>query len=106
MSISQPGGQTVEFDHSFSGLFSQAGYSVTVAVKNSSGQTVLTPISVNRSTTSKTFTELQDSLNALEKKIPNGNYTLVVTVTDTTSNKIGGWKHGSKSKHEFDFQGQ
>jgi hypothetical protein len=107
VSISQPGGQTVEFDHSFTGLFSQAGYSVTVALDDSSGHVVLTPISVNKSTTSTQFAQLQDSVKALERKIPNGSYTLVVTLTDTTSNKIGGWKrYQSISAHEFDFQGQ
>jgi hypothetical protein len=105
ITISQPT-QVIEFDHSFAGLFAQAGYSATVAVKDSSGHAVVTPFSLNESTTSKNFTELQDSLN-VNKKLARGNYTLVVTVTDTTNNKIGGWKkYQSISAHEFDFQGQ
>jgi hypothetical protein len=97
--------QVIQFDHSFAGLFEQAGYSVTVAVENSKGQVVVTPISISKTTTSTTFKELQDSLNVNER-LSKGSYTLVVTVTDATNNKIGGWKRHNSQSHEFDFQGQ
>jgi hypothetical protein len=96
--------QAVQFDHSFSGLFEQAGYSVKLSVLDSKGKS-LVAINVSRSTTSKTFTELQDSINALDS-LAKGTYTLVVTITDQTNNKIGGWKRNTSQEHEFDFQGQ
>jgi hypothetical protein len=63
-------------------------------VEDSSGHVVVAPINVSKSTNSKTFTELPDSLN-VNKTLAKGTYTLVVTVTNTTSNKIGGWKNTS-----------
>jgi hypothetical protein len=107
--VSIPKTQRIEFDDGFSGLFSQAGYSATVTVKDSNGNIIVTPINVTKSTTSKTFIELQDSNNVTQSIAGSAkNYTLVVTVTHNTSNKVGGWKHNPphKSAHEFDFQGQ
>jgi hypothetical protein len=104
--VSLSANQTIEFDHSFSGLFAQGGYSATVVVEDLMGHPVVTPFSVNKNTTSSSFIELQDSLN-VRNRLNNGNYLLVVTVTDVTNNKLGGWKKNNKSQeHEFDFQGQ
>ena len=99
--------QTVEFDHTYDALFSFAGYTTTVQVKDLQGHVVITPINVSKSNTSGTFKELQDNAN-VRQSLANGTYNLVVTITNTTNNKVGGWKFnpGHKSEHEFDFQGQ
>jgi hypothetical protein len=97
--------QVVDIIHTFAGLFEQAGYQTKITVQDSNGNTVVS-INDNRLTNSKTFTELQSSINVSDT-LSKGTYTITVTVTDFTNNKFGGWKNfNSISAHEFDFQGQ
>jgi hypothetical protein len=92
--------QTVEFDHAFTTLFNQGGATVTVAVQDALGQTLVTPINFSQSTTGTAF--LSDD-ETVFNRLRAGNYTLAVTVTYQTSNKIGGYQ--SRSVHTFDFEG-
>jgi hypothetical protein len=95
--------QAIQYAHAAGNTFQQAGETVTVVLKNASGSTTLsTPISVsftNNSTIPVTFSDSETVRNTLN----NGTYTLVVTVTHKTNNKLGSWK--KKSQHVFDFAG-
>jgi hypothetical protein len=95
--------QAVQYAHAAGYTFQQAGETVTVVLKNASGGTTLsTPISVsftNNSTVPVTFSDSETVRNTLN----GGTYTLVVTVTHKTNNKLGLWR--KKSQHVFDFAG-
>jgi hypothetical protein len=93
--------QSIRFTQQFISQFTQAGESVTVKVKNSSGATVLTPITSNRSFNATTT--LQESDLTLTNVLAKGTYTLDVKVVYNTTNKLGGWK--TKSPHQFEFKG-
>jgi flagellar hook assembly protein FlgD len=92
--------QTVEFEDQFVSQFKQAGTTVSVSVLSSSGQTVLTPISLSAQFTGPSTWELAYSA-ATTAKLKSGTYTLDVKVTYNTNNKIGGWKTISPNHFEF-----
>ena len=95
--------QLLEFEQSFSNvLLTNAGVSLSVSVKNSSGTVVQTPLTYNYSTTGSTkLSVFQSNFNNLLK---SGAYTLDVKLTYVTNNKIaGGWN--AISAHHFEFVG-
>jgi hypothetical protein len=95
--------QFLEFVDQFTAQLKQAGLSATVAVKDSGGRTVLTPLSYSTSTNSTTFQQFQVFQAEFNNLLKSGNYTLDVKVTYNTNNKIGGWK--TVSQHHFTFAG-
>jgi hypothetical protein len=96
--------ESLELSHEFATYFAQGGATVTVAVKDTSGTVVATPLTFDRSTSSSTFTAISDDQER-ELRLGRGNYSLVVTVTYKTNNKLGGWKR-KKSQHHFQFEGE
>src|SRR5262245_33629274 len=93
--------QTIEYMNQYTSQFPKAGLNVQVFVKNSNGQVVLNPISVNRSFTGTTTVQETDVTFA--NTLTKGDYLLDVRVVYNTNNKIGGWK--TISPHQFTFQG-
>ena len=94
--------QKLEFEDAFVELLNHAGGSVSVAVKNSSGATVLTPLnSVFSTTGSKLVAQFNE---VFKNTLAKGNYTLDIKITYNTNNKVGSWKSISPN-HYFEFQG-
>jgi hypothetical protein len=97
------GSQNVSFQEQFTSQFTQAGASVTVAVKDASGHNVLfTPLSFSFQSTLTQPVTVQ-VFQLATRKVNGGTYTFDVKVAYNTNNKIGGWK--TISPHAFEFKG-
>jgi hypothetical protein len=96
--------QLVEFEQEFSAQFEQAGMSLSVAVLDSHGKNVQTPLSFSFSTNSSSFTPVTVKEANINNELKAGNYTLDVKVSYNTNNKIGAWKSISPF-HHFEFEG-
>ncbi len=72
--------QLLEFEQNFMTELKQAGLSVTVSVKNSSGQVVQTPLTYSTSTSSTSFVKYTVSQANINNLLKSGAYTLDVTV--------------------------
>ena len=96
--------QLLEFEQDFMTQLKQAGVSVTVSVKNSSGQVVQTPLTYSASTSSTSFVKYSVSQSNFNNLLKSGAYTLDVKVTYNTNNKIGAWQSISPANH-FEFKG-
>jgi hypothetical protein len=103
--ISGSGGQSVLASEDFSDFFKHASVSVQIQVKDANNQTVIwTPLTFNASTSGNSFQKLGGTFSAINT-LANGTYTVDVTVTYATDNKLGGWKK-DKSVHHFEFLGE
>jgi hypothetical protein len=95
--------QKLSFQEQFTSQFTQAGASVSVAVKDAAGKnTLFTPLFFSIQSTIKQPVTVQ-VFQLATRTVSSGTYTFDVKVVYNTNNKIGGWK--TISPHAFEFKG-
>jgi hypothetical protein len=104
-SVTQAGGQNVFAEADYATYLADAGLAVSEQVKDSKGHLImdLSGGIFNEQNTSGTKTLYANSASTTQK-IADGNYTLTVSITYNTNNKIGSWS--MKSKHHFEAIGE
>ena len=104
-SITNSGGQNVFAEADYASYLAYAGFTASEQVKDSKGHVVmdLSGGIFNVNNTSGTSTLYSNSASGTVKIDP-GNYTIAVTLTYSTNNKMGSWH--MKSKHHFEAMGE
>ena len=104
-SITQAGGQNVMAEADFAAYLAYAGLAVSEQVKDSKGHVIMDLsggiFNANNTSGAKT---LYTGAGSTVVKIADGNYTINVSITYNTNNKIGSWS--MKSKHHFEALGE
>ncbi len=94
-------GEAVDFLQQFAASFTFGGATATVALANSQGKIVATPLSFTSTNTGSGSSTVSTSQNVKET-IAGGTYTLTVKVVFSTNNKIGAWKQISQYNFNID----
>src|SRR6516225_2110814 len=79
-------GEAINFAHAFATDFKQGGVDVAVAVYDSSGHLVATPITFDQQTNSTVFTTIS-AVQSASQSFAGGNYILSVGIAYNTNNK-------------------